>query len=479
MELSAFLPSFDPINGLLARRALTKLVNYSIFDRMGRPIVRLSFPEAGRKPRAGVARAPRGRGFKVLSKLAYLREADMMARIPQERATTSTVAFPAWPSFDDDEVDAVARVLRSGRVNYWTGEEGRLFEREFAQACGCEYSVAVANGTLALELALRALGVGPGDEVVVTPRSFIASASSAVVCGATPIFADVDADSQNLTARTVEAVLSPRTRAIIAVHLAGWPCEMEPLLELARVHRLNLIEDCAQAPGATYRGRPVGSFGHVAAFSFCQDKIITTGGEGGMLVTNDPELWRRAWAYKDHGKSYDAVYRREHPPGFRWLHVSFGSNWRLTEMQAAVGRAQLRKLPRWLERRRHNAAILEQAFRHQPALRVPRPPAHIGHARYKYYVFVRPERLKPGWSRDRIMAAVAAQGLPCFSGSCSEIYRETAFTNAGLGPAAPLRVAQELGETSLMFLVHPTLTEDDMKWTCDAVENVLAEASAT
>jgi dTDP-4-amino-4,6-dideoxygalactose transaminase len=311
----------------------------------------------------------------------------------------------------------------------------------------------------------------------VTPRSFIASASSVAICGARPVFADVDPVNQNLSAETIEAVLTPRTRAIIAVHLAGWPCELEPIVGLARRRGIHLIEDCAQASGATYDGRPVGSFGDVAAFSFCQDKIITTGGEGGFLTTNDRGLWQRAWAYKDHGKNYDTAHHHVHPPGFRWLHESFGSNWRLTEMQAAIGRIQLRKLPMWLERRRRNAAMLTESFQAQPALRVTRPPPHVGHAYYKYYVFVRPDGLMAGWDRDRIVAAIAARGVPCFSGSCSEIYREAAFVRAGIGPDRALPIAKVLGETSLMFLVHPTLSDDDMLRTCGVVATVLGQAA--
>lgn len=383
-----------------------------------------------------------------------------------------------WPDFDAEQVEAVQAVLRSGEVCYWTGRQTRWFEREFANACGCQYGVAVATGSLALELALRALGIGPGDEVVVTPHCFIASVSSVVVCGATPIFADVDPVSQNLTAETIQVVLSPRTKAIIAVHLAGWPCELEPISRLARPRGIKLIEDCGEAHGATYQGSPVGSFGDAAAFSFGQDKIITTGGEGGMLMTNDRAIWRRAWAYKDHGKAYDTVYGRAHSPGSRSLHESFGSNWRLTEMQAAIGRIQLRKLPNWLKRRRRNAKILTESFRLRPALRVTEPPSHVGHAYCKYYAFVRQERLKPGWNRDRIIAAITAKRVPCSSGACGEIYLEKAFTKAGLGPAKPLRMARELGKTSLMFPVHPTLTYDEMKHTCRAVREVLARATA-
>ncbi len=382
-----------------------------------------------------------------------------------------------WPFFAEDEIAAAEAVLRSGKVNYWTGEEGRAFEREFAAWCGVRHAVAVANGTVALELALHALDVGPGDEVVVPPRTFLATASAVVMRGARPVFADVDPVSGTITAENIEKVLTPDTRAVIPVHLAGWPCDMDPIMELAEARGLKVIEDCAQAHGARYRGRPVGSLGHAAAFSFCQDKIMTTGGEGGMLVTDSVEAWERAWAYKDHGKSYLAVYEREHPPGFRWLHESFGTNWRMTEMQAAIGRLQLRKLPEWSEIRRRNAAILSDGFRRIPALRVEEPADHLQHAWYKYYVYVRPERLRRGWSRDRIMEEINGAGVPCFSGSCSEIYREKAFEKSGLVPQQPLPVARELGKTTLMFLVHPTLERADMERTRQVVEEVLSRAS--
>jgi dTDP-4-amino-4,6-dideoxygalactose transaminase len=384
--------------------------------------------------------------------------------------------FAPWPSFEADEVEAATRVLQSGKVNYWTGDEGHQFEAEFAAFAGCKHAVALANGTVALELALYASGVGPGDEVVTTSRTFIASASCAVMRGAVPVMADVDRDSQNIIAETVCAALTPRTRAIIAVHLAGWPCDMDPILELARERGLKVIEDCAQAHGATYKGRPVGSMGDVNAFSFCQDKIMTTGGEGGLLTTNDPDAWARAWAFKDHGKSYEAVYNREHPTGFRWLHESFGTNWRLTEMQSALGRVLLRKLRDMVNKRRRFAAVLTERFAALPALRVTVPPAEIGHSYYKYYAFLRPERLRDNWSRQQIIDAINAEGIPCYSGSCSEIYLEKAFSDAVVPPQR-LPVARELGETALMFLVHPTLSEDDMHDTADAVAKVLAFAS--
>ena len=368
------------------------------------------------------------------------------------------------------------RVLRSGNVNQWTGSEVTSFEKEYADYVGVKYAVALANGSVALELALKALGIGVGDEVIVTCYTFIASASAIVMCGATPVMADIDPDSLNISADTVSSVISPRTRAIITVHLAGMPCDMDPLLNLAKEYDLKVIEDCAQAHGAIYKGRSVGSLGDVAAFSFCQDKIMTTGGEGGMLTTNDKVIWEKAWAYKDHGKSYDSVYHKKHPPGFRWQHDSFGTNWRMTEMQAAIGRVQLRKMPEWTAIRQRNAAILTEGFAKIPALRVLGVPAEFGHAYYKYYAFVRSEKLREGWGRDRVMNAITAEGIPCFSGSCSEIYLEKAFVKAGIGPRKRLPVARESGETSLMFWVHPTLGVDEMRDTCRVVEKVMRKA---
>ena len=389
-----------------------------------------------------------------------------------------TTPFASWPFFDPDEIASVARILQSGKVNYWTGEEGRRFEEEFAAQAGCKYGVAVANGTVALELALHALGIGPGDEVIVPSRTFIASASCVVMRGAKPVLADVDPNSQNLTVETIRPLLTTRTKAIIAVHLAGWPCDMDSIIALAKGHGLKVIEDCAQCHGATYKGRPVGSLGDVGAFSFCQDKIMTTGGEGGMVTTNEKAMWQKAWSYKDHGKSYEAVYNREHLPGFRWLHESFGTNWRLTELQSAIGRSLLRKLSGMVEIRRRNAAILTKEFTRHDALRIPHPPPHIGHSYYKYYVFVRPDKLREGWTRDKIVSAIVAEGIPCFTGSCSEIYLEKAFTS-DLRPTQRLTVVRELGETSLMFLVHPTLSEIEMHDTCRAVRKVLDVATQT
>ena len=371
----------------------------------------------------------------------------------------------------------MAAVLRSGKANYWTGEQSQEFEREFARFVGVKYALALANGTAALELALHALGIGPADEVVVPSKTFIATASCVVRLGAIPVVADIDPDSQNITAASIAKVLTARTKAIIAVHLGGWPCEMDEILALARARRLFVVEDCAQSVGARYKGRTTGSIGDVGTFSFCQDKIMTTGGEGGMLLTDSRDLWEKAWSYKDHGKSYATVFEREHPVGFRWLHESFGSNWRITEMQSAIGRLQLAKLPQWLDLRRRNAGVLSRGLAGIPGLRLALPPAHSEHAYYKYYAFIRPEMLRAAWNMESILTALGAEGIPCGVGACSEIYLEKALVDAGLGPKQRLPVASRLADTSLMLMLHPGLSEQDMRDACTALGKVMRAAT--
>ncbi len=385
--------------------------------------------------------------------------------------------FSPWPSFTAEEAEAVTRVLLSNKVNYWTGQECRRFEAEFAGFAGTQHAIALANGTVALDVALKCLSIGAGDEVIVTPRTFLASASCVVTAGAVPVFADVDRDTQNITAETIAARLTSRTKAIICVHLAGMPCDMDPIMELAKRHGLAVIEDCAQAHGARYKGRSVGSIGHVGAWSFCQDKIMTTGGEGGMVTTNDRALWSRMWSHKDHGKSWEAVYEREHPPGFRWQHESFGTNWRMIEMQAAIGRIQLTRMSVWTAARQANARRIRDYARALPGLRVPPIPDWAEHAAYKCYLFVRPGALASSWDRDRIVAAVNAEQVPCMPGSCSEVYLEKAFDGTGWRPPERLPVARELGETSLMFLVHPTLTDAEIDRACEVLGLVMAKAA--
>jgi len=382
-----------------------------------------------------------------------------------------------WPNYSQEEANAIQAVLLSNKTNYWTGEECREFEREFAEFFDSKYAVALGNGTLALDVAFKALNIGYGDEVIVTSRTFIASVSCIVNAGAVPVFADVNLSSQNITLESIIPIITDKTKAIVCVHLAGWPCEMDLIMHLAKERNLFVIEDCAQAHGAKFKGKSVGSIGHIGCWSFCHDKIMTTGGEGGMVTTNDKSLWLKMWSFKDHGKSYEAVYERKHSAGFKWLHESFGSNYRMTEMQAVIGRIQLNRMNDWHARRLNNAYNIWNVAKGCKGLRVSELPDYIEHAAYKCYVFVKPSQLKKGWNRDRIIEEINILGVPCFSGTCSEVYLEKAFDATDIRPAERLPIAKELSETSLMFLVHPTLTDDEIKQTCDVIVSVMELAA--
>ena len=385
--------------------------------------------------------------------------------------------FTPWPSFSEEEADAVKNVLLSNKVNYWTGNECREFEKEFAVWSNSKYAIALGNGTLALDSAFKALDISIGDEVIVTARTYIASVTSIVNAGAIPIFADVDLNSQNITPETIRSMITSKTKAIVCVHLAGWPCEIDEIMDIANEFNLYVIEDCSQAHGAKYKGKSVGSIGNVGCWSFCQDKIMTTGGEGGMVTTNDKFLWSKMWSYKDHGKSYEAVYERKHPDGFRWVNESFGTNWRMTEMQGVIGRIQLRRMENWRTNRITNANKIWDTAKKCKGLRVPDIPNHIDHAAYKCYVFVKSEELKDGWNRDKILNEINLLDVPCYTGACSEVYLEKAFDNTGLRPKERLVNAKKLGETSLIFLVHPTLSKDEIHQTCNIITSTMKLAT--
>jgi len=385
--------------------------------------------------------------------------------------------FAPWPFYNKAEIRAATDVLRSGKVNQWTGKEVFSFEREYARYLDVPYAVALANGSVALDLALSALGIGPGDDVIVPSRSFVASASCVALRGGTPVFADINRESQNITVETVSRVYTRRTKAIIAVHLAGWPCELAALRKFCDTKGIFLIEDCAQAHGAKYNDKPVGAWGDVSCFSFCQDKIITTAGEGGLLATNNKKIWQKVWSVKDHGRDFKIMRSRKESGRFVWAVADFGSNYRMTEMQAAIGRSMLAGLDAMVAKRRRLSDILTEGFRSLPQLRVTEPGRDFFHSYYKYYVFIRPRELATGLSRDTIVRKLQAQGIPCGSGVCPEIYREKAFVafrkRQGRTRHPRFPVAHELGLTSLMFPVHPTLSENAMAFILKEINRLL------
>ena len=390
-------------------------------------------------------------------------------------APDSIPTLAPWPFYAEDEVSAAAAVLRSGRVNYWTGGEGKAFETEYAAHCGVRHGLAVANGTLALDLALHGLGIGPGDEVIVPARTFIATAAAVALRGATPVVADIDPVSQNLTVEGVAGALSPRTKAVIPVHLAGWPVDMTSMMAFATAQGFKVVEDCAQAHGATHHNRPVGGIGHVGCFSFCQDKIISTGGEGGMVVTDDTALHKRMWAFRDHGKDFDLTAAADASPHFKWLVSSFGTNMRLTEAQSAIGRIQLKKLAGWVTQRRAHAAMLTTALADLKAVTIPQAPPHMAHAYYKFYLLIDPTALKSDWSRDRICTELKNRGVPAGTGACPDISQEAAFAHISGHPPHPL--ADSIVARTLMLPVHPTLTADNMAFLAETTRQIISAAT--
>ena len=386
--------------------------------------------------------------------------------------------LPGWPAFSNQEAIAVSNVIKSNRVNYWTGNECKEFEKEFSKFADSKYSISLSNGTVALELALIALDIQKGDEIIVTPRSFIASASSVVNIGGKPIFSDVDPLTGNITAGLMKEKITKKTKAIVCVHLGGLPCEMDEIMSIAKQNKLFVIEDCAQAHGATYKGKSVGTFGDIGAWSFCQDKIITTGGEGGMVTTNSKKLWEKMRSYKDHGKNYQLMENPSKKNGFKWVHDTFGTNFRMTEMQASIGRIQLRRMKKWNALRKRNAyEILDCLNKFPDLIELPPIPHHVNHAFYRVYCVLKKHSLKKGWTRDRIIEEINNAGVPCFSGSCPEIYNEKAFVDSRFVPSKRLMNACNLGENSIAFLCHPTLRSKDMKFIKETVNSVLGKAS--
>ena len=376
-----------------------------------------------------------------------------------------------WPLITQPMVNSVSEILQSGKLNQWNNNTVKEFEKKFAHKFGVNYAIAVFNGTVALELCVKTLGLKKGDEIIVTPRTFIASASCCAWYGITPIFVDVDLNSQNITLETIKSAITDRTKAVILVHLAGWPCDLEEICKFCRDKGIYIIEDCAQAHGAKYRDKNVGSWGNINAWSFCQDKIITTGGEGGMVTTNCPHLFKLAWSLKDHGKGYDTVYNKIHSKGFRWLHDNIGTNWRMMPIQATIGIHALDELDDWVNHRRNISEIYNEVLQGINGVRLTIPPTHIYHSYYKYYFFIEPSKFKV--SRDEIIDLINKEGIFCQVGSCSEVYLEKALEN--YKPDKELPITKNLFETSILLKCDPCISKDTAVNSVNKIKKILMD----
>jgi|TARA_R110001599_G_scaffold289983_1_gene492969 dTDP-4-amino-4,6-dideoxygalactose transaminase len=374
-----------------------------------------------------------------------------------------------WPFITEKMCNNVNEVLKSGKLNQWNNNAVKEFEKKFAAYIKCNYAVAVFNGTVALELCVKTLGLKEGDEVIITPRTFLASASCCAWYGIKPIFVDIDINSQNITLETIKEAITEKTKAVILVHLAGWPCELDKIVKFCREKGIYIIEDCAQAHGAKYNDKSVGTWGDINAWSFCQDKIITTGGEGGMVTTNCPHLFKRAWSLKDHGKDYDTVFNKEHPTGFRWLHKNIGTNWRMMPIQAVIGIEALDLLDDWVNHRRMIAGIYNENLKDISGIRLTLPAKNIYHSYYKYYFFIEPEKFSI--SRDEIIEKINNENIFCQIGSCSEIYKEIALLD--YKPKKQLVNTQKLFETALLLKCDPTITKENASKNIKIIKKIL------
>ena len=367
------------------------------------------------------------------------------------------------PFYSKKSIQKIGPMLKSGKVNYWSGNEGKKFEKEFSNYLGNRYSVALSNGSVALEIALQALKLKKKDQIIVSPRSFIISASCTINLGLKPIFADVDSNG-NLNIEGIKKAYNKNIKAIILVHLNGLPCDLDPIVKFTKKNKIFLIEDCSQAHGAIYKGKKVGTFGDISTWSFCQDKIISTGGEGGLISTNNKKLWLKCWSLKDHGKNYNSAFFKKHKIGFRWLHDNFGSNYRMTEMQAILGRAQLKILDSQIKKRNIIANLyldgLRDYYEKYNILKKPnfnykfplnkkqkKLSRKSIHAFYRLNLFVNKDKI----NQLKLLEQFNQKKIDCGVGSCPEIYREKVFKKFKLYPKKRLSNAKHLGETSITF----------------------------
>ncbi len=405
-----------------------------------------------------------------------------------------TNKLQGWPQFDENAIKAVEAVLRSGKVNYWTGKRGMEFEKQFAEWQGSRYAISVATGTAALHVALTSLGIGPGDEVIVPSYTFIASSFSIVQAGAIPRFADVNLEDHCLSVESAEKLVTKRTKAIMPVHLYGNVCDMGQILAFAKRHNLYVIEDNAEAFGGAYKGKKTGTLGHMAGCSFCQNKTFTTGGEGGMVTTDDEELAWKARSFRDHG--YDVKQRLsllELEQKLPYIHNMVGWNYRMTEMQSAIGLAELARMDTWnMPRRRRNAQILVNALK--TSRRIEHFPVDTPERQNGWYVLafsLEVENMK--CDLKQFVAAVAAEGAPVWKVFWPQCHTERAFQehHAFGRTGFPFKSGEYADPASVDYsnvevpharwhethtftcFAYPTYTESDMEQIANAILKVI------
>ena len=402
--------------------------------------------------------------------------------------------FPGWPTFNEKVYDKITDILKSGKVNYWTGKVGMEFEKKWAEWLGVKNAISVANGTCALHTALASLGVGPGDEVICTSYSFIASSFCALQAGALPVFVDVGTDHLIDPAKIEEAI-TERTKAIVVVHLYGMVADMDPIMEIAKKHNLFVVEDCAQCFGGVYKGKKACTIGNVGCFSFCQSKHFTTGGEGGMVVTNDEDLAWECRSFRDHGYDVKAKLNLLEMEGKQlYIHRRVGFNFRMTEMQSMIGLCELERFESWnLPNRIRNGKMLIAQLKDHPLIKYCPVDTEERQNSFWWAPFViDTDKLKDGVDTKQFIAAIAAEGVPVYSVLWPEMYKEQAYVDKnGFGTAKypfndpkardidyskfNCKMANWMTDRTISFFTHPVYTEEHTQAMIDAFKKV-AEA---
>ena len=366
-----------------------------------------------------------------------------------------------WPIVSSREINVINKVLKSNKLNYWSGHRCQEFESKFAKYFQIKHAISLANGSVALDIAIKCLGLKKNSEVIVTPRSYISSVTSVLNNNLKPVFVDIDLNSQNIESEHIEKKITKNTKAILLVHLGGMPCNIHKIISLAKKHKLKIIEDCSQAHGAKINNRYVGSFGDLAVWSLCNDKILNTIGEGGVIATNNFNYFKKLWGFKDCGKNYTKLLNRKKQFKFRWVHDYEGTNLRMTEIQAAVGIYQLTKLKEWVKKRNLNANKINNVCKNFKSVIIQKVPKNFYHSYYRNYIFLNFKFIKKKWTRELILKYLNKIGIECDVGSCPEIYREKYLKSKKLNFPKRLKNAHFLGRNSISFKVHPDIYKNN------------------
>ncbi len=377
-----------------------------------------------------------------------------------------------WPHYSNRIANLVKKTILSGKVNYWTGNLCEKFENKFSKFIDVKYCCSISNASVGLEIALNALDIKKNDEVIVPSRTYITSASAILRVNAKPIFADIEKNSLNIDINSIKKNINRNTKAIICVHLAGYPCDMENILKIAKKNNLKVIEDCSQAHGAMIKNRSVGSFGDISVWSFCNDKIISTGGEGGMIACNNKTIYKKIWSIKDCGRSYDKIRKKTTKVGYRWLYDSIGTNFRMTEMQAAIGILQLKELKSYLKKRNRNANILRNALKKINFIDFQNVDKKLYHAYYRFTILVNKTKIKKGNSRDTILKQLINNKIPATVGVCPELYKEKVF-HKFRKKYTDKYYAKEVGKNIICFSVDPSISEKNMQSISNKIKRIM------